>query len=263
MSTNLGRVAVMNPNEGIVDRTNIGAEADFISPYEQSTTQEWPIGTKLEIGTRVWRYALMGAVNSVPGKIYQSQLIQANGDVTDMAVDTPAVGALQMEVTNGSNTAITEDEFKDGYLHVNDDTGEGYAYQISGNDAIATSAAGTIFLYDSVQVALIGASTVSLTHPVGYKVIVAPAPITGVMAGVSMAVVTAGSYCWLQTKGPCAVLGDQGTTTIQGGPVRNSEDDPGGVALEDGADNLDMNHVGIALHVNADGEYMLVELQIE
>jgi hypothetical protein len=260
---NAGRVAVFNPNVGISDRGQIGAEVDFIDPYVGSTTQEFPIGTRLEIGTRVWRYALMGAVVGVAGKIYQSQVIEANGDVTDAAVNTATAGDLSVEVTNGGNTAIAADEYKDGYVLVQDDTGEGYALQIEGNDAIATSAAGTIFLYDKVQVTFAAATTVALTHPVGYKVVVSTSPITGVMGGVAMGAIAAASYCWLQTKGPAAVFNDSGTAIIQGSPVRTSEDHDGFIALEDGADNFDQPHVGLALHVTADNEVALIDLQIE
>ena len=264
MTIEYGRVNVYNPNQGIMDRAQIGERDEFINPYGEDTTQKYPLRTKLEIGPRTWRYALMGAVAGVAGKMYQSQVIEANGDVTYMAVNTATAGDKSVEVTNGGNTAIAADEYKDGWLNVQDDTGEGYALQIKGNDAMATSAAGTVFLYDPVKVTFGAGATVSLTHPRGYKVVVAPAGITGVAAGVCMGVITAATYCWLQTAGPVSLLQD-GTTAnwIQGGPVRASEDDIGGAALEDGADNVDMPHYGLAFHPSADGEYGLVELELE
>ncbi|KKN32002.1 hypothetical protein LCGC14_0818210, partial [marine sediment metagenome] len=210
MVTQTGRMMVVNPNQAIVDRANIGLDDEFVDVYEFGTSQIYAFGTRVQIGERVYRYNLVGAVDGAAGKLYQPGVIEANGDVTDMAVDTPAIGARQMEVTNGANTAIAVSEFANGWLHVNDDTGEAYAYQIRDNDAIATSVAGTIYLYDQIKIALGAGATVSLTHSPYYQTIIHPSPPTSLVVGVMPGIVTAANYGWLQTWGPAAVL-QQGT----------------------------------------------------
>lgn len=210
MVTTGGRLTVLNPNVGIVDRAEIGLDTDLIDVYEESVTQIWPLGTRFQLGERVYRYFQSGAVALGAGKGVQPPVIETNGDVTDMAVDTPAIGARQMEVTNGSNTAITANEFTGGWLVVNDDTGEAYAYQIRINDAIATSGSGTIYLYDQVKVALGAGATVSLTHSTYYKNIIHPSPPTQLVTGFVPGVMTADYFGWLQTWGPAACL-QQGT----------------------------------------------------
>lgn len=206
MVTQTGRMTLMNPNHAVVDRGDIGLDDEFVDVYEFGTTEIWTIGTRLQIGERVYRYNLVGSVAGAAGKLYQPAAIEGNGDVTDMAVDTPAAGVRQMEVTNGGNTAITENEYAGGWLHVNDDTGEAYAYQIRANDAIGTSSTGTIYLYDRVKVTLVANSTVSLTHSQYYQSIIHPSPPTALVTGVMPGIVTLANYGWLQTWGPAAVL---------------------------------------------------------
>jgi hypothetical protein len=241
------------------------AAGDSVTPFEEHSAQKFPLGTRLDYGDRSYRYCLADSTAIATGKLCQSGIIEANGDVTDMAVDTPAVGATSMEVTNGSNTTIAADEFAEGWLHVNDGTGEGYAYRVKGNDAMSTSTAGTVFLYDSVRVALVAASTVSLTHSKYYGLIIHPSPPTAQIVGVTNIAVTASYYFWAQTKGPCAVLDDSSSTAnAQGALARASEDDDGGVALlnyDESAINL--RQVGTTIHLNADGEHSLIDLNLE
>jgi hypothetical protein len=249
-------------NPSIVDWSS----GPIVDVYAEASSQQHPLGTLYTPdGARYYRYTLNGAVALTAGKLTQMVIIEANGDVTDMAVDTPAVGAKQLEATNGGNTAVTADEFAGGWLHVNDATGEGHVYRIRGNDAMATSTAGTVFLYDAIKVALVAASTASLTHSKYWKVIVHPSPATAQLVGVSPIAVTANYYFWCQTRGPACVLEDSSSTTIvQGYPVRASEDDDGAVALVNWDESgRNERSVGIVMHVNADGEHCLVDLQLE
>ena len=238
---------------------------DSVTPFEEHSAQKFPLGTQLDYGDRSYRYCLADSTAIATGQLCQSGVIEANGDVTDMAVDTPAVGATSMEVTNGGNTAIAADEFAEGWLHVNDGTGEGYAYRIKGNDQMDASAAGTVFLYDSVRVALVAASTVSLTHSKYYGVIIHPSPPTAQLVGVTNIAVTASYYFWAQTKGPCAVPNDNASTpNVQGALCRASEVHDGFIALLDyDESSINLREVGTTMHLNADDEYNLVDLNLE
>lgn len=206
MVTQGGRMSVFNPNQAIVDRVVIGNDDDWIDVYEENSSAIWALGTRVQIGERVYRYTENGSVALVAARLCQMPVIETNGDVTDMAVDTPAAGARQMEVTNGGNTAIAVGEFAGGWLIVNDDTGEGFAYQIRTNDAIATSAAGTIYLYDRVKTTLGASATVSLTHGQWANTIIHPSPPTAVLTVVAPIAITADYFFWGQTYGPAAML---------------------------------------------------------
>ena len=51
----------------------------------------------------------------------------------DLAITTAAAGATSVTVTLGA-TAATEDQYKDGFLYINDGaTGEGHVYKIKSN----------------------------------------------------------------------------------------------------------------------------------
>ena len=95
---------------------------------------------------------------------------------------------------------------------------------------------------------------------------IAPASAnTAKPVGVTNIAVTLDRFFWAQTRGPCAVLTDSTTAAIvQGQPVRSSEDDAGGVALRN-LDETNINDVqiGIAMHVNGDGEHSLIYLTID
>ena len=264
MVTQGGRMDVHNPNMGIIDRVQIGLDDDWIDVYEENSSAVWILGTRLQIGERVYRYTENGGTALVAARLCQMPVIESNGDVTDMAVDTPAAGVRQMEVTNGGNTAITAGEFASGWLHVNDDTGEGFAYQIRTNDAMSTSASGTIYLYDRVKTTLGASATVSLTHNIWANTIVHPSPATALLTGVAPIAITADYYFWAQTWGPCVMLEDSSSTAVaQGSPVRASEDDDGAIALVNWDEsNRNEPLVGISMHPNADGEHTLVYLML-
>ena len=268
MTTNFGRVAVFNPSVGITDRSQVGDATDFINPYEESSSQEFPLGTKLEIGDRVFRYVLNGASGISAGKVVMMPVIESNGDVTDMAVDTMAANSTSLTgVTNGGNTAITADEYADGWAHVNSGTAIGTCLQIKSHPAVATSGSAEFKLYDRVPLAFAAASTVCLTHSKYYKVIVVAtgslgAVPTNQMIGATIVALTANYYGWVLTKGPGALISEG--TTVQGGPVRPSEGTAGSVTphdLDEG--NANIRIIGTAVHRVTSADAELIDVSFE
>jgi hypothetical protein len=116
----------------------------------KSTAQPGPhaLGTQgaMEDG-RLFRYVRNGASAMAPGKVYQRTVAGANFD--ELAIPSAhAAGSTTISVTNGATT-VTKDQFKGGWLSVEDDAGEGYNYLIAGNDAEAAgSAAFNVYLAD-------------------------------------------------------------------------------------------------------------------
>ncbi len=261
MVTRTGEVDVRNPNNGIINRDQIGGGDNFIDIHQESASGVWALGTRMQLGERVFRYTQIGASGIAVAKAVQSQVIEANGDVTDMAVDTPAAGRKVVEVTNGSNTAIAANEFAGGWLHTNDDTGEGHLYQIRYHDAILASAAGNIHLYDKIKVAFVAGTTVSLTHSTYYKNIIHPSPPTALITGVTPVAFTADFYGWIQTWGPAVVLQD--LTLNEGQQIIASFQTDGAVeSIHQTNDITGHQPLGVTIHPNITAEHALVYLQI-
>lgn len=182
--------------------------------FEESSTAKAPLGSALRLDDgRVFRYCKMGAVAGVPGKVYQSPPAVAN-HLNQSVAAAAAVGATSVSCTLGA-TAVTANQYADGFLQINDANGEGYQYKIKSHAAADGSAAVTINLYDPIQVALTTSSEYTLVYHPCANVIVHPSPATSTMIGTPTIAITAEYYGWLQTWGPANVL-------IEGTPAVNS-----------------------------------------
>ena len=95
---------------------------DYGDEKVTGTTQLHPLSTRMVLpDNRVYYYGQTdGAQTS--GAICQSAVGVANHDM-DLAVNTASAGAKSLSITLGA-TAATEDQYKDGYVYVNDGTGE-------------------------------------------------------------------------------------------------------------------------------------------
>jgi len=118
-----------------------------------SATQEVQVG---QIGVtpdgRVFRYSQAGAVDLAVGKLAVAAAIAANHE--NMAVaSAAAIGATSVTVTLGA-TAATANQYAGGFLTINDATGEGRAYLVSGHPAADASASLVVTLAEPITVAL-------------------------------------------------------------------------------------------------------------
>ena len=207
---------------------------------------------------RRYKYGRAAATEIASGQLCQQTLNVADHD--ELAVDTPAVGTNVFVVTNGATTAITVDDHKDGYLNVEDDTGEAYLYTIRSNSAAATNGACTVTTYEPVQVALGAAATVLLYKIPMAEVILHPAPATALLVGVTCRIVTASDFGWFQTWGPASVL-IEGTTVINERVIDSATAD-GAVAPTASTAAGEENYVGVTMEVAATTEYGLIFLQM-
>jgi len=234
--------------------------ARLTAPYDFGATQSWPLGTQLmTFDGRTYRYGENDGTLDVTGTLYQSEVPDANWD--ELAVAAAAIGATSVTVTFGA-TAVTADDFNGGYLLVEDDAGEGFAYVVEDTPAVSASTAGAISLAHGIEVALTASSTViTLKHP-GKDVIIHPSPPTAALWGVAAAPIAANQFGWYQSKGVCAVL-TEGTPII-GEAVRASETTDGTVTLQDfdEADDANAGQIGIAIAVSATGEHSPIMLDI-
>ena len=227
--------------------------------FTSSTTKMHPLGTRAYTADgRRFRYAQVGATDTVAGSLYQSAAPIAN----HLANTPPAVaiGAKSFSYTPGA-TAGAENLYAEGYLQVDTTPGNGYMYQVSGHAAISASTAFTLNLVDAIQVALTTSSRVGLIHNLCKNVIVCPTTKTAAVVGVAPCVIATTAYGWLQTWGPAAVLVN-GTPAVTA-PVINSATTAGAVDVWTAAAQPTSSLVGEMMQVGVSGKNNAVFLKID
>ena len=225
--------------------------------FSESSTQLFPLGTKIGYGDRTFRYAKLGGTAVTAGKTLQSPAAVA--DHRDIAVQAvAAAGATTVTVTLGS-TAATADQYNEGYLHINDDAGQGQLLRIKDHAAADASANLELTLYDKVTTALSTDSKADLILSNYSGLIVAPNTETGSIVGVTVIDMTADYYGWIQVSGPCSVL-TEGTIVLGNNVVRSGGSNAGSVAPA--TDDL-LAIIGQVLVVNGNTDNSVINLNIE
>jgi len=224
---------VVNDSGYIVMTPNVGSEEDLLqsqppNPYAESATQQFPLGTKMIQGERVWRYCKNAANTVVIGAPLQSAAAvhaDQNDDIVVNAATSSAIGSYTVTLTSDTDIDVapwaTKNGGAEGYLFVNDATGEGQIYKIKEHEAFLTTGATIITLYDPLTIALVaGASEVGLIQNPYSNIVVTAAPLTGMCVGVPLIPLSASYYFWSQTGGPAPVLANTaialGTAVVVG-----------------------------------------------
>ncbi|OQY38545.1 MAG: hypothetical protein B6226_03500 [Candidatus Cloacimonetes bacterium 4572_65] len=216
------------------------------------------VGTVGYYNGKVYKYGQAGAVNLARGKMCIAPAVVANH--INLSFQTaPAVGDKVVYVTLGA-TAATADQYLDGQFVVQDGTGEGRAYPISGN--LATDSAGTCKVYLKEPIDTAGAlseANVDLIANPYSGVLVTVADQLDMAVGVPVVAITASYYGWFQTAGPCATLIDE--TLAIGVAVTIGSSVAGAVEAADGAGEA---IVGVVASTGGvDTEYQLINLTID
>lgn len=228
-------------------------------PDQISSVKEHQLGdTYRDAYGRTFTYSKAGAAALERGKLHVAPTVVAN-HVNMNWQTVPAVGDKKVLVTLGA-TAATKDQYKDGWLVVNDGTGEGRMYPVEGNLAADSSGTCTVYLTEPIDTA--GAASeanVDLLAGRWNGVVYSATDQADAPAGVPLVAVTAAYYCWLQTWGPCAVLADE-TLDPVGAEVTIGSSTTGSVEELDGvAEPL----VGLVLQqAGVDAEYPAIDLRI-
>ena len=222
-----------------------------------------PLGVTMQLlDGQEFVYSKAGGTGLTAGAVQQQAVVISGHDVNLVPTATLAVGETTITLTN-STTAITANQYKEGYLWVNDVDGEGYSYKIKSNLAESTGSGTATFTLEEgsgLRVALTTSSKVGLrVHPTS-SVIIAPTAETGSVVGVAVRVVTTLYYCWLQTKGPAAVLTNG--SLIVGEGVTRSITTPGAVDPYNGDGTGNMLTIGDVMAVGASTQYSLIDLHI-
>jgi hypothetical protein len=229
--------------------------------FTSSSTQAHNLGSYAETNDgRGYRYCLMGAVSSVPGKIYQSSATDATNltPVGGLGVSA-AVAVGGTSVTISTSTTLAANLLANGYLVTDVTPGQGYTLGIKGNTVTAGVAGAVIYLDDPIPVALTTSSKVVLAQHPYANVVVYPASPTGVAVGVANnAIITNAQYGWLQTHGICGVLSGVATSVTAGVPVTTSGATAGSTIVATAV----LPTIGWAMHAFTATEYQFIFLTI-
>lgn len=212
-------------------------------PYRQDSTG------------RSWRYSLAGGTTIARGKLMVQATVDAQRIDLSFAV-APAVGAKEASVTIGTGAA-TADFFQDGWLVVQDGTGEGRAYAIEGHDAIGASSAGVFKLKEAIDTAgAVSQVNVDLHRNIYAGVVISVSDQADLPVGIPTVAITNAEYGWVQTWGPAAVLMDE--AIVAGGALTIGSSVAGAVELLDAAgEPLVGTMAGVA---GIDTEYQMIDL---
>lgn len=175
--------------------------------YTSSSVREVNVGAYAETADgRGWRYALVGAVSTVAGKVYQSSALDATNLQPSGGLGVAAQSIGDTTITVSTSTTVAADALAGGYLSVDVTPGAGHLYRIKSNTATSAAAGLVITLDDPIRVALTTSSKVIVTpHPYS-GIVIEPGTPTGVIVGVPSHVVTNAQYGWVQTFGVASVL---------------------------------------------------------
>lgn len=209
-----------------------------VRQLKEQDLNTWSTTKQVEFGAvgatedgRTFRYVSLGGTSTVaPGLIMSAAVSKANAQALvitaagtgGQVTANLALGSQTLVLTN-SSTAVTQDEFAEGFLEISQTSGsnEGpISYRIKGNSAAAAST---------------GYIVVSLAEPLrNPEVLVAGtdtgsvwiSPFSGVIAtttanvpiGVTVTQAvnssTVTNYGWVQSKGPCVATGDASSKVI-------------------------------------------------
>ncbi len=247
---------------------------DYGDEKETSTTrmESVALGKALELPDgRIYRYAKAGGAALSVGVLTEMPANLDAANVANLAIaSAAAIGDTSVTITAGS-VAVTEDDYRDGYFHVNDVTGEGYLHKILANAGVAASASMLVTLDpdDPIKIALVaGSSQVGISRNEYALVTVTTADTarTGPPAGITPVAVAASAYFWVQRRGVAAVLAG-GTDMVAGVPIMRGGATVGemGKIVAGSASNnyYDFEMIGYGISPATTSEYSLVTINLE
>ena len=232
----------------------------------QTSSQKHKVGTRMAFDDgRVFRYVEVGGSDIAAGAVVQAAAGVANHDM-DLAITTAASGVTSVTVTLGS-TAATANQYKDGFLYINDGgTGEGHVYKIKSN--AAGDSAGTCVITleeddETVTALTNGTHLAGLAVNTYSNVIISPTTVSNIAIGTAPRLLTTNYYGWIQTWGQAAVLAN--AAGVIGQHVR-----VGGASTAGGTEDMDFDGsneneqiVGVQMLIaSAASDYAFVYLTI-
>ena len=227
--------------------------------WEEKSTALHTIGVYIETADgRGFRYAKVGALATVAGKVYQGTALDATNLQPTGGLGVSAAAAIgTYDVTISTSITLTVNQLAGGYLSVNVTPGQGYLYKIRSNTAVTAATGAVITLDDPLQIALTTSSKVIVAQHPYSGLVVEPGTPTAAIAGVAHRVTTALYYGWTQTRGAASVLFTG--TGVAGKAVGSLT---GGTAGSCAPAIAATNIIGYHMATGITGEYALINLTI-
>ena len=227
-----------------------------------------PLGARMVLPDgRMYAHAKAGGAALVAGKLTMGENTVNAHDTNLELPAAVAVGATTLTVTLAT-TAVTEDQYADGYLIVNDGTPEGQIYKIKGCNSAASTEAATISIEgtDGLVTAFKTATT-----EIGLRVnefqgclLWDHGAVVGIPAGIPPVDVAINYYFWVQRRGVAGYL-DEGGGTLGESLVASTGTD-GGLETWAGsgaATTWENEPLGWCHTVQGDGEYGAMYLTLD
>lgn len=256
-----GATQVDNHSQWRIQAENLLTDRDIWNP---TAAKYFPLGAIAESrGGKKWRYCENGAGVLAVALVNQSSLVVTDWELKAV-VPATVLGQKSVTLNVALSTALAAGDLIDGYLLVEDASGEGHMYTIK-DHTIGTTP--TIHLADAggIRTVWVSATTeITLTKNKWKDVIIFPTDPTGTCVGVNMTAVPANYFFWSQTRGPCPIKSPAGTDTIVVGDIVTAGGITEGCAsLNDGAVEGDVI-IGYAMQAAATAsDYCLVDLTID
>ena len=231
-----------------------GSQYGTVDPYTESSTQLFPLGSRLFYGNTVYRYGKMGSGAVTAGKcVTHAASIAHHFDLTPTAGVAAGETAISLET---AGTDLTLNQYAGGYLYVNDAAGEGQMLRIKSNPAHDHSADPSVIItcYDDLATAITTSSRVTLIADPNSALIGQAATTTGATMGVTVMDMTAAYYGWFAVSGPATVL-TSGTLV-----VGNHAVPLGAVGAVGPAAGDVIQVIGVVMIVNVTTDYSLINL---
>ena len=231
-----------------------GSQYGTVDPYTESSTQLFPLGSRLFYGNTVYRYGKMGAGAVTAGKcVTHAASIAHHFDLTPTAGVAAGETAISVET---AGTDLTLNQYAGGYLYINDAAGEGQMLRIESNPAHDHSADPSVIItcYDDLATAITTSSRVTLIADPNSALIGQAATTTGATMGVTVIDMTAAYYGWFAVSGPATVL-TSGTLV-----VGNHAVPLGAVGAVGPAAGDVIQVIGVVMIVNVTTDYSLINL---
>ena len=250
--------------------------------YESGTTQEGPLGARMEFADgRVFRYcyfsgavaagklAAVDTTSQICAEAAATALKSSSGGASQDHASSAGVDVIYLVDSDIFTAAHSDGVFNDGFLF---DHTDGYMYKIRKNTYTAATSVVTLTLYDTIVNNIDSEHEMSVIGSRYNNLVIAANAADAYLAGVSVVAQAASDFGWVQTWGPCCILCDGATTVSHGTLMTLSDDDDGGVQTFggqtiDSEDDLDLglateDIVGMAISAGTDGKFFPIYLRI-
>ncbi len=194
---------------------------------DAGTIQVYDLGQRMILPDgRLFAYARANTAATIAiGAICSQKAVSSSGHVVSIT-GGGTTGNATVNVTLSATGAVTKDQFKDGYVLSYKGGTAGYMYKVKANNsgAVSTTVQFTLYDYDPLVAPIAAATTSVMLRENEFKEVLVRAAgtaVTGIPAGVAANSVAAGSYFWIQRRGPVAIVA-AGTVGLVGEPATSA-----------------------------------------